>query len=90
MRDPAGWGVRDELHPCNRRKQAVVMQFPDPGTVGLLECLQDLLVVLAALGWLACPVDESPYRGLPGLHIRIIAVPQNIHLRECPFGEGRP
>ena len=33
------------------------------------------------------PVDESPNRGLPRLHVRIIAVPKNIHLLERPCGE---
>ena len=66
------------------------MQLLDLLAVGLLECLHDLLVVLPGPGRAADPVNESPDRGLPRLHVRIIAVPQNIHLRERPFREGRP
>ena len=66
------------------------MQLRDHLAVGLLEGPHDLLVVLEGLGRVSGPVDESPDRGLPGLHVRIIAVLQNIHLRECPFGESRP
>jgi hypothetical protein len=64
------------------------VQRPDRLVVGLLECLHDRLVVIPGPGRVAGPVNESPDRGLPGLHVRIIAVPQDIHLRERPLGEG--
>ena len=66
------------------------MQLLDFLAVGLLECLHDLLVVLPGPGRAASPANESPDRGLPRLHVRIIAVPKDIHLRERPFREGRP
>jgi hypothetical protein len=83
-------GVGDELDPGDGWKLAVTVQPRDRLTVGLLKCLHDLLVVLKGLGRLAPSVHEGPDRGLPGLHVRIIAVPQHIDLREHPFREGRP
>ena len=37
----------------------------------------------------ARPVHEGADRGLPGLHVRVVAVPQNIYLCEGSVGEGR-
>jgi hypothetical protein len=52
--------------------------------------LYDLLVVLEGRSGAAGPVDEGPDRRLPGLHVRIVAVCQDVHLGERPFEEGRP
>ena len=87
-RGPPGRAVRNELDPCDSRKQTVVMQLLGSLAVGLLECLQNLLVVLPALCRLACPVHESPYGGLPRLHIWIVAVPRTSARVNVPSGKA--
>jgi hypothetical protein len=66
------------------------MQPCDGLAVGILECPHDHLVVLEGLGRAPGPVNEGADRGLPRLHVWIIAVSQNIHICERPFGEDRP
>ncbi len=78
------------MDPRDRRQQPGLIQLLNPLAVGLLERLQDRLVVLKALGQVASPVNERPDRDLPWLHIRIVAVPQNVHPRKRPRGEERP
>jgi hypothetical protein len=51
--------------------------------------LQGHLVVRPAESWQACPINESPERGLPGLHVRIVAVPRTSTRVRVPAGRSQ-